>query len=170
MLDNTDTETTSAFRFEFIDFLIVSASHDASGHAISRQKFLSCIWNRGNWEEGDRGTAKQTNNRGTGEHGNIGTSEHRNRGTREQENGGTGKQGDRGTGEQGNRVCLWCGRTDGRKVTWLLVTTNISRMQCLPSFLTRGAPLRARAPLYYTMVVTKRLPENPVETWRFWSF
>ena len=75
MLDNTDTETTSAFRFEFIDFLIVSASHDESGHAISRQKFLSCIWNRGNWEEGDRGTAKQ---------GNRGTRGQRNRGTREQ--------------------------------------------------------------------------------------
>ena len=38
MLDNTDTETMSAFRFEFIDFLIVSTSHNASGHAISRRK------------------------------------------------------------------------------------------------------------------------------------
>ena len=90
MLDNTDTETTSAFRFEFIDFLIVSASHDASGHAISRQKFSSCIWNRANWEEGDRGT---------GEQGNMETEEQGNRGTGERGNRGTGKQGNKGTEE-----------------------------------------------------------------------
>ena len=70
MLDNTDTETMSAFRFEFIDFLIVSTSHNASGHAISRRKKTSsCIWNRGNWEEGNRGTGIQENME-RGENGN----------------------------------------------------------------------------------------------------
>ena len=94
MLNNADTETTSAFRFEFIDFLIVSASHDASGHAISRQKFSSCIWNRGNWEEGDRGT---------GEHGKMETEEQGNKGTGERGNRGTGEQANRGTRGQRNR-------------------------------------------------------------------
>ena len=37
-LDNTDIETIFAFLFVFIDSLIVSASQDAGGHAISRQK------------------------------------------------------------------------------------------------------------------------------------
>ena len=95
MLNNADTETTSAFRFEFIDFLIVSASHDASGNAISRQKFSSCIWNRGNWKEGE--------DRGTREHENMETEEQGNGGTGERGNGGTGERGNRGTGEQGNR-------------------------------------------------------------------
>ena len=39
-LDNTDIETIFAFLFVFIDSLIVSASQDAGGHAISRQKNL----------------------------------------------------------------------------------------------------------------------------------
>ena len=58
MLDNTDTETMSAFRCEFIDFLNVSASHDASGQA---KKTSSCIWNRGNWVEGNRGIEQYRN-------------------------------------------------------------------------------------------------------------
>ena len=33
-----DTETISAFWFVFIDSLVVSASHEVGGHAISRQK------------------------------------------------------------------------------------------------------------------------------------
>ena len=37
-LDKTDTETISAFRFVFIDSLIVSASQVAGDHANSRQK------------------------------------------------------------------------------------------------------------------------------------
>ena len=39
-------KTIPAFDFVFIDSLheIVSASQDAGGHAISRQKVLSCIW------------------------------------------------------------------------------------------------------------------------------
>ena len=37
-LDNTDIETIFAFLFVFIDSLIVSASQDAGGHAISRHK------------------------------------------------------------------------------------------------------------------------------------
>ena len=37
-LDNTGIETIFAFLFVFIDSLIVSASQDAGGHAISRQK------------------------------------------------------------------------------------------------------------------------------------
>ena len=102
MLDNTDTETTSAFRFEFTDFLIVSASHDASGHAISRQKFSSCIGNRGNSEEGDSGTGDHGNME-TEEQGNKGTGDRGNRGTGEQGNRGTGKQGNKGTEEQGNK-------------------------------------------------------------------
>ena len=39
-LDNTGIETIFAFLFVFIDSLIVSASQDAGGHAISRQKNL----------------------------------------------------------------------------------------------------------------------------------
>ena len=42
-LDNTDTETISLFVFVLIDSLIVSASQDAGGHTISRQKTSSCI-------------------------------------------------------------------------------------------------------------------------------
>ena len=37
-LDNTDIETIFAFLFVFIESLIVSASQDAGGHAISRHK------------------------------------------------------------------------------------------------------------------------------------
>ena len=37
-LDNADIETIFAFLFVFIDSLIVWASQDAGGHAISRQK------------------------------------------------------------------------------------------------------------------------------------
>ena len=67
--------------------------------------------------------------KGTGEQGNTGKWKQRNKGTRERGNGGTGEQGnrqtgeqgDRGTGEQGNRACLWWGRTDRRKVTWLVL-------------------------------------------------
>ena len=57
MLDNTDTETMAAFRCEFIDFLNVSASHDASGHAISRQKNLELYLEQGKLgrrEQGNR--------------------------------------------------------------------------------------------------------------------
>ena len=57
MLDNTDTETMSAFRCEFIDFLNVSASHDASGQAISRQKNLELYVEQGKLgrrEQGNR--------------------------------------------------------------------------------------------------------------------
>ena len=47
-LDNTDTQTISAFRFRlywFIDSLVVSALQDAGSNAISRKKItLSCIW------------------------------------------------------------------------------------------------------------------------------
>ena len=39
-LDNTDTERISAFRFVFIDSLVVSALQDAGGYAISRQNNL----------------------------------------------------------------------------------------------------------------------------------
>ena len=39
-LDNTDTEKISAFRFVFIDSLVVSALQDAGGYAISRQNNL----------------------------------------------------------------------------------------------------------------------------------
>ena len=57
MLDNTDTETMSAFRFEFIDFLVVSTSHNASGHAISRRKNLELYLEQGKLgrrEQGNR--------------------------------------------------------------------------------------------------------------------
>ena len=39
-----DTETISVFRFVFIDSLIVSASQEAGGHAISHRKPSSYIW------------------------------------------------------------------------------------------------------------------------------
>ena len=113
MLDNTDTETMSAFRCHFIDFLNVSASHDASGHAISRPKNLELYLEQGKLgrrEQGNTAIWKQ-GNKGTRKRGNRGTREQGNKGTRER---GAGEQGDRGTGEQGKRVC---GRTDGRKVT-----------------------------------------------------
>ena len=73
------------------------------------KKTLSCIWNRGNWVEGNRGI-EQYRNGETREQWDKGTGEQGNKGTREQGNGGTGEQGDRGTGEQGKRVCLWYGR------------------------------------------------------------
>ena len=113
MLDNTDTETMSAFRCHFIDFLNVSASHDASGHVISRPKNLELYLEQGKLgrrEQGNTAIWKQ-GNKGTRKRGNRGTREQGNKGTRER---GAGEQGDRGTGEQGKRVC---GRTDGRKVT-----------------------------------------------------
>ena len=66
------------------------------------KKTSSCIWNRGNWVEGNRGIEQYGN-----------------RGTREQENGGTGKQGNKGnkgTEEQGNKrrgyACSAGERTD----------------------------------------------------------
>ena len=118
MLDNTDTETMSAFRFEFIDFLVVSTSHNASGHAISRRKNLELYLeqgNRGTGQDGNRGTREQANggtgeqgDRGTGEEGNGGKEEQGNRGTREQGNKRTGEQrtgeqGNKGTSERGNK-------------------------------------------------------------------
>ena len=102
MLDNTDTETMSAFRCHFIDFLNVSASHDASGHAISRPKNLELYLEQGKLgrrEQGNTAIWKQ-GNKGTRKRGNRGTREQGNKGTRGQ---GNGEQGNKGTEEQGNK-------------------------------------------------------------------
>ena len=98
MLDNTDTETMSAFRCEFIDFLNVSASHDARvAKRFPAKKTSSCIWNRGNWVEGNRAIEQyrneETREQGNGEQGNNGTRERGNRGTRGQRNRGAREEG-----------------------------------------------------------------------------
>ena len=43
-LDNTNTETISAFRFRLYWLFVVSALQDAGGYAISRKIASSCIW------------------------------------------------------------------------------------------------------------------------------
>ena len=61
------------------------------------KKTSSCIWNRGNWVEGNRGIEQyrneETREQGNGEQGNNGTRERGNRGTRGQRNRGAREEG-----------------------------------------------------------------------------